>query len=56
MQKTLLSGLIGVSLLATFLGTARAEQLPVLRVPASEDFQVTGTAAQRLGNRRRGHN
>ena len=42
MQKTLLSALVGVSLLAAFDRSVRAEQLPLLRVPASEDFQVTG--------------
>ncbi len=42
MQQTLMSALVGVSLLAAFVGAVRAEKLPVLRVPASEDFQVTG--------------
>lgn len=42
MQKTLFSALVCLSLLAARDGTARAEQLPVLRVPATEDFQVTG--------------
>jgi hypothetical protein len=42
MLNTQLSALLGVSLVAACAAPVRAEQLPVLRVPATEDFQVTG--------------
>jgi hypothetical protein len=42
MLNTQLSALLGVSLVAACAASVRAEQLPVLRVPATEDFQVTG--------------
>ena len=42
MQKTLLTALVYASLLVALVATAGAEQLPLLRVPATEDFQVTG--------------
>ena len=42
MLNTQLSALLGVSLVAACAAPVRAEQLPVLRVPATEDFQLTG--------------
>ena len=42
MLNTQLSALLGVTLVAACAASVRAEQLPVLRAPATEDFQVTG--------------